>query len=240
MSTGTTATATSASSRWDRDAPPSASARAYLRNGLPAVYRDTWEIADRPSSESTGDDLESPFAMRFLKALEELLDPIITVLDCLPAYLDPKLAPDNALQMMGLWLGLPLNEQLGRHSQEEHLSRKSLQRLVENAIEISRWRCTAKGLQLLLELMFGDPDRPEDPLFIITDGGYCAADSVPPADAAGRPEPGTFVVRWTRHLDDEHEAAMRRLVEREKPVNTTCLYQPPEPARPPSQKEAKV
>ena len=46
-----------------RSTPPVASTRAYLRNGLPSLYQD-------------GD-----FGMRFVGALEELLDPIVAVLD---------------------------------------------------------------------------------------------------------------------------------------------------------------
>jgi phage tail-like protein len=164
-------------------------------------------------------DRESPFAMRLLKALEEVLDPIVTLLDCLPAHLDPKLAPAEALHLMALWLGLPF---------EEHLPREMQERLVENALEISRSRGTAKGLQLLLELMFRDLDVTGGPLFIVRDGGYCVVGSVPPADAADRPQPGTFVVHWTQPLDEERLASIKRVVDREKPVNVRCDFQPPE------------
>jgi phage tail-like protein len=157
--------------------------------------------------------------MRFLKALEEVLDPIVTLLDCLPAHLDPKLAPAEALHVMALWLGLPF---------EEHLPRDRQERLVENALEISRSRGTARGLQLLLELMFGDSDGEGKPVFIVKDGGYCAVGSAPPPDAAERPVPGTFAVHWTQPIDEDQLAAVKRVVEREKPVNVTCDYQPPE------------
>jgi phage tail-like protein len=218
MSTGTRPPSPPAERQRERAAPPSASARAYLRNGLPAVYRETWETA----GGSAVSDLESPFAMRFLKALEEVLDPIVTLLDCLPAHLDPKLAPPEALHVMALWLGLPF---------EEHLPRERQERLVENALEISRSRGTARGLQLLLELMFGDPDRTGDPVFVVEDGGYCVVGSAPPADHAERPEPRTFVLRWTQPIDEDRQAAVRRVVEREKPVNVTCHYQAPEHPR---------
>lgn len=222
MTTETQPTGTSAKRPRDRDAPPSASARAYLRNGMPAVYRQTWEVVGNGGAGDADDDIESPFVMRFLKALEEVLDPIVTFLDCLPAHLDPKLAPPEALHLMALWLGLPF---------EEHLPRERQQRLVENALEISRCRGTAKGLQLLLELMFGDPDPTHHSLFVVKDGGYCAVGSSPPANFARRPEPGTFVVHWTRPISDDDLASMKRVVEREKPVNTLCVYQPPEPSR---------
>lgn len=231
MSTGTQPILAPAQPPRDRAAPPSASARGYLRNGLPAVYRESWQVVGRGASGDTGDDLESPFAMRFLKALEEVLDPIVTLLDCLPAHLNPKLAPAEALHLMALWLGLPF---------EEHLPRRMQQRLVENALEISRSRGTAKGLQLLLELMFRDPDLPDEPEFIIKDGGYCAVGSAPPPDAAHRPESGTFVVHWTRPIDDDRLTAIKRVIEREKPVNVRCVYQPPEPSRQQMRAEVKA
>ena len=231
MSTGTQPTSVRAPGRRDRAAPPSASARAYLRSGLPAVYRESWETPGLHAARAPGDDLESPFAMRFLRALEEVLDPIITLLDCLPAHLDPKLAPAEALHLMALWLGLPF---------EEHLPRTMQQRLVENALEISRSRGTARGLQLLLELMFVEPDGTGDPVFIVRDGGYCVVGSAPPSDATDRPEPATFIVQWTKPIDEDRLASIKRVVEREKPVNVRCVYQPPEQSRERADVEVKA
>ena len=64
-----------------------ASTRAYLRNGLPALYQD-------------GD-----FGMRFVGALEELLDPIVAILDALPSHFDPNFAPPDILDLLAAWLG---------------------------------------------------------------------------------------------------------------------------------------
>ena len=247
-------------------APRSASARAYLRNGLPAVYRETWHMpgidalypaqANRISEFDAFDDedakytqqdaeLNLPFAMRFLKALEEVLDPIVTLLDCLPAHLDPKLAPLNALHTMADWLGLPFEEhvpgdkRLSENESHERLKRRQ-QRLVENALEINRSRGTKRGLELLLELMFGVPDGPEDErVFKVIDGGYCVVGSGPPADA-DPPEPGTFVVQWTQPLDPDVVRAVKHLVQREKPVNARCRYVEPKSALAEVQDEVKV
>ena len=70
-----------------KETPPVASSRAYLRSGLPAVYQ------------------ESDFGMRFIGALEELLDPIVAVLDALPAHFDPDHAPRDILSLLAAWLG---------------------------------------------------------------------------------------------------------------------------------------
>lgn len=255
MSTETQRTSRSAQRRQSPNAPRSASARAYLRNGLPAVYRESWDVggidalypstadlADRVDAFDAEDaeyareaelaELNLTFAMRFLKALEEVLDPIVTMLDCLPEHLDPKLAPLNALHTMADWLGLPFEEHVpgdNRLSERErHLRLKERQqRLVENALRINRSRGTKRGLKLLLELMFGEPDwREGDPgVFTIVDGGYCVVGSAPPAGE--RPDPGTFVVQWSQDLHPDVVRAVKHLVEREKPVNARCRYVEP-------------
>ena len=71
-----------------KETPPVASSRAYLRNGLPAMYQD-------------GD-----FGMRFVGALESVLDPIVAVLDALPAHFNPDHAPRDILNLLASWLGV--------------------------------------------------------------------------------------------------------------------------------------
>ena len=48
--------------------------------------------------------------MRFVGALEELLDPIVAVLDALPAHFDPDHAPRDILDLLASWLGVDLDE----------------------------------------------------------------------------------------------------------------------------------
>ncbi len=96
-------------------APQVASARGYLRRGLPAVYHD--------------DD----FGMRFVGALETLLDPIVSILDNLPAHFDPDIAPLDVVDMLAVWLGLEPEE-----SWSEELRRE----LVRRAGELTRKRGT--------------------------------------------------------------------------------------------------
>jgi phage tail-like protein len=275
LSTDTQRTSRTTPRRQTPRAPRSASARAYLRNGVPAVYREAWDVADvdalypskrnlakrvdafddedaKYAQEAELAELNLTFAMRFLKALEEVLDPIVTLLDCLPAHLDPKLAPLNALHTMADWLGLPIEEHVaGENRPTEDDRQKKLrederhkrlkerqQRLVEHGLEINRTRGTKGGLELLLELMFGKPDRREGErgVFTVIDGGYCALDSAVPTGE--RPEPGTFVVQWTEHFDADEVRAIEHLVEREKPVNSRWTH--PEPALSPEQELHEV
>src|SRR5215218_8802780 len=67
--------------------PEVISRRGSLRHGLPAVYQD------------------SDFAMRFVGALEQVLDPIHATLDGLHHHLDPDHAPRGFLDLLCAWLG---------------------------------------------------------------------------------------------------------------------------------------
>src|ERR671910_1742235 len=110
-----------------KETPQVASSRAYLRNGLPSLYQD-------------GD-----FGMRFVGALEELLDPIVAVLDALPAHFDPNLAPPDILSLLAAWLGVDLDEsQEIRHQRE----------MVRRAADLGRKRGTKAGLELALRLAY--------------------------------------------------------------------------------------
>jgi phage tail-like protein len=119
-----------------RDTPEVASARGYMRNGLPALYQ------------------ESDFGMRFIGALESVLVPIVAILDALPAHFDPELAPRDVLDLLAAWLGVQLDEGQSMAARRE---------LLRNAAELGRRRGTLGGLQLALSLAFPNlPLRVED------------------------------------------------------------------------------
>jgi phage tail-like protein len=168
----------------DQEAPAVASARAYLRRGLPAVYR------------------EDDFGMRFVGALETLLDPIVSVLDNLPAHFDADLAPLHIVDALAVWLGLEPEE-----SWSEELRRE----LVRRAGELTRRRGTRAGVELALKVAF-----PALPLRV-EDGGSVAWDvrvSEPPAERA----PG-FIVYCDQPISAPEQAAVARMIERVKPVH---------------------
>jgi phage tail-like protein len=170
-----------------KDTPEVASSRAYLRGGLPAVYQD-------------GD-----FGMRFIGALETLLDPIVAVLDALPAHFDPDHAPRDLLGLMAAWLGVDLDEsQELRHQRE----------MVRRAAELGRRRGTVRGLELALELSYpGVPLRVED------QGGvrWTLESSGGTADAP----PPSFVVYCDKPVAEDVQAGIARCIEHYKPVHTT-------------------
>ncbi len=166
--------------------PEVASSRAYLRGGLPAVYQ------------------ESDFGMRFIGALETLLDPIVAVLDALPAHFDPDHAPRDVLDLMAAWLGVDLDEsQELRHQRE----------MVRRSAELGRRRGTVRGLELALELAF-----PDVPLRVEDQGGVRWSLSGPAADDA---PPPSFVVYCDKPVVEGVQAGIARCIEHWKPVHTT-------------------
>jgi phage tail-like protein len=165
--------------------PPVASSRAYLRGGLPAVYQD-------------GD-----FGMRFIGALEELLDPIVAVLDALPSHFDPDHAPRDILNLLAAWLGVDLDEsQEIRHQRE----------MVRRAADLGRKRGTVAGLELALGLAF-----PNVPLRIEDQGGVRWSLDQHPIDAP----PPSFIVYCDKPVQEEVQAGIARCIEQHKPVGTS-------------------
>jgi phage tail-like protein len=167
-----------------KETPPVASSRAYLRGGLPAVYQD------------------SDFGMRFIGGLEELLDPIVAVLDALPAHFDPDHAPRDILSLIAGWLGVDLDESQDLRHQRE---------MVRRSAELGRRRGTVSGLELALELAF-----PDVPLRIEDQGGVRWSLDQRPVEAP----PPSFVVYCDKPVGEDVQGRIARCIEQHKPVGT--------------------
>jgi phage tail-like protein len=168
-----------------RETPPVASNRAYLRAGLPAVYQD-------------GD-----FGMRFIGALETLLDPIVAILDGLPAHFSPDHAPRDILALLSAWLGVELVE-----SQTVEQRRDALR----HAAELSRRRGTRAGLELALRLAF-----PKLSMRVEDSGGVLVA----PPSGGTEPPRASFVVYCNQAIPESTQAAVARCIEQNKPAHAT-------------------
>jgi phage tail-like protein len=169
-----------------RPPPCVASERAYLRSGLPAIYQED----------------DDDFGMRFLNALETLLDPTVALLDALPAHFDPELAPADVLELIMAWLGLELREVQTTSERRE---------IVRMAAELGRQRGTKAGLELALRLGFpGVPFRVED--------GGAVVWSTDPGSLPETPPP-SFVVYCDAALREERQAEVARLIEQVKPAH---------------------
>ena len=169
------------------ETPPVASSRAYLRDGLPALYQD-------------GD-----FGMRFVGALEELLDPIVAMLDALPAHFDPDLAPRDILDCSR------------RGWASTSTSRRTIARPARDGPPRGRARPPARarsaGLELALELHFPERAAARRGRRRRASG---TADREPAENAAA-----SFVVYCDKPVDENEQAAIARCIEQFKPVHTT-------------------
>ena len=165
--------------------PPVASSRAYLRNGLPSLYQD-------------GD-----FGMRFVGSLEELLDPIVAILDSLDAHFDPNFAPPDILGLLAAWLGVELDETQDIKHQRE---------MVRRSAELGRRRGTRGGMELALKLYF-----PEVPLRVVDGGGVIWHGNPGPAEKPS----SSFAVYCDVHVDEHLQAAIARCIDTYKPVHST-------------------
>ena len=164
--------------------PPAASNRAYLRSGLPAIYQD------------------EDFGMRFVGALETLLDPIVGLLDTLPAHFSADLAPADVLELMIAWLGIELREAQPTAERRE---------IVRAAAELGRRRGTKSGVELALRLGFPDlPLRVQDAGSVVWGADRAALSEV----AAP-----SFVVYCDASIPQDRQAEVARVIEQVKPAH---------------------
>jgi phage tail-like protein len=178
--------------------PPAVSGHGHLRNNLPGIYSD-------------GD-----LGMRFVGALEAVLDPLVAVLDNLPDHFDPEYAPRDVLDLLTGWLGL---------EHDEARSGEERRQTVRMAAELMRSRGTKAGLELALELSF--PGIP----FRVQDGGSVTWSTSPePAESETSDTPA-FVVYCDVPLPEERLAAVARLIEGAKPAHVTYRLRVKSPRR---------
>lgn len=126
---------------------------------LPAVFAD--------------DDL----AQRFVAGLDEVLAPILNVLDCQDTYFDPALGPVDFVQWLSTWVGAETDG-------IEHEAR--LRAAVAAAAALHRRRGTRRGLSEAVRLAFGA--YPE-----ITESGGATWSARPRGTFPGTPRPHLHV-----------------------------------------------
>lgn len=169
-----------------KETPRVVSQRGYMRGGLPSLYQ------------------EEDFGMRFVGALEEVLDPVVGILDALPAHFDPAHAPRDVLGLLSAWLGVDIDEG------QSIATRRSK---VAQAAELGRSRGTHAGIQLALTLTF-----PNLPLRVEDQGEVVWSTDV---TAQVEAKPASFVVYCDKPIPEQQQAAVARCIEQVKPVHTT-------------------
>jgi phage tail-like protein len=168
------------------NAPPVTSARGVMRRGLAPIYQDP------------GDGL----VMRFVQALERVLDPRVAVIDCLPAYLSHDLAPQDMVGEVLSWLGF---EAVG-------LRPEARRRVLRHARTLALTRGTRGGLALALECAF-----PELHFQVLDSGGTIAGSADVPTPHTDPTAPW-LIVRFREKLDLQQRAVITRIVKRHCPV----------------------
>ena len=181
-------------------APAAASAREYLRGGLPAVYRED----------------DDAFSMRFLTALEEaVLDPIVALLDSLPEHFHPLTAPPELVREMGTWLGLEVPESL---STDEGRNVRIQRLLTHHATAMMHARGTRAGLERLLRRSL-----PTLGITVIDEGR--ATVSQTPREAPEAPAPAFTVKTQATSLSSAEQEVVRRMIRTNAPVQARGFLQ---------------
>ena len=90
--------------------------------------------------------LDDSFAQRWCAALDEVLAPVIGVLDAFGAYLDPWTTPPDVLDWLASWVGLDAAAALPVERRRA---------LLTYAAELHRWRGTPIAVQELVRLATG-------------------------------------------------------------------------------------
>ena len=114
---------------------------ASARRAVPGLASPL-PFGDRLPLLYTDDD----FARRMVAAFDDVLAPVLSTLDCLPAYWDPRLAPEDFVDWLGGWLAADPPPRLPAERRRE---------LVAGAVRQHGLRGTTRGLAEQIALVFG-------------------------------------------------------------------------------------
>lgn len=89
---------------------------------------------------------DDPFTQALCEALDEVLAPVLCVLDNAPFYLDLAMAPDDFLPWLARWVGITMDSGLPGSRQRE---------LLRAAASHQGWQGTARGIELAVEALLG-------------------------------------------------------------------------------------
>ncbi|MBC3839982.1 phage tail protein [Streptacidiphilus sp. 4-A2] len=158
---------------------------------LPAVYAD------------------DEMAQRFTAGLDDLLAPLLNVLDCMDSYFTPALAPEDFTGWLGTWVGAETDP-------DDPLPQ--LRESVAAAAGLHRLRGTVAGLSEAVRLAFGT--EPE-----ITESGGASWSARPLGDFPGDPEPHLVVVLRVDNPERIDVQRLTDLVRAARPAHIPCAVQ---------------
>jgi phage tail-like protein len=146
---------------------------------------------------------EDSFTRRLVAGMDEVLAPVVSTLDCLEAYLNPLLAPEDFLEWVSTWFSEVL---------DENWPPQRRRRFVAEAVAMFRTRGTVAGLRRELELSSGG--RAE-----ITESGGVTWSLRPEAALPGEPAPRLAVRVVMDDVSTVRQVALDNLVKAAKPAH---------------------
>ncbi|WP_416968566.1 phage tail protein [Streptomyces sp. 4F14] len=170
----------------NRAAVPGLPSRYPIGEQLPALYAD--------------DDL----AQRFTAGLDTVLAPVFATLDNLPSYLDPRVAPHDFVAWLSSWVGAEDDPRWPVALRREAVAR---------AVELHRWRGTARGLTEALRLTLGVHAS-------VTEAGGAAWSPTPGADLP--PAASPLVRVWPDRTPSVDATRVHEVVRAMCPVHIHC------------------
>lgn len=146
---------------------------------------------------------EDPVAMQWTAGLDDVLAPAISTVDCMTAYADPLLAPDDFVGWLASWVGTVLDENWPLAHQRM---------TVAHSVRLYRSRGTVEGLRALIELVTGGQVE-------IAESGGVAWSAVPNTEPPGEAAARLFVRVTLPHGVWMDAAALESLIVAEKPAH---------------------
>ncbi|MFJ4005124.1 phage tail protein [Streptomyces sp. NPDC090023] len=168
-------------------------------------------IPGLPSRHPIGGQLpalyaEDDFAQRFTAGLDTVLAPVFSTLDNLPAYLDPRVAPDDFVAWLASWVGGVDDPRWPAELRREATVR---------AMELHRGRGTKRGLLEALRLILGVGAE-------ITGDGAAVWSRTPGAELPPAPDAEVVVRVWPERDATVDASRVHELVRALCPVHTRC------------------
>ncbi|WP_347353677.1 phage tail protein [Intrasporangium sp.] len=152
---------------------------------LPGVYQD-------------GD-----FGPRFVAAFDDSLAPILSTLDNLAAYVDPRLAPSDFVAMLAHWVAVQIDDQMQPADQR---------RAVVDAMRTHARRGTVAALRNVVAHLTGAQVE-------VTDSGAVTTSSTPGAPLPGAAVPEVHVRIVVADPDTVDRARIEAVLRTVKPVH---------------------
>lgn len=147
---------------------------------------------------------EDEFAMRWTAGCDDVIAPVVGVLDCIEAYVDPWLTPADFLSWLVGWVGAMV---------DETWTDERRRTAVADAVGLHRARGTAAGLRAQLELATGGTVE------LVESGGVSWSTTPSDALAGGAPQLAIHVT--VADPAAVHLGALQSMVDAAKPAHLT-------------------